>query len=132
MSECNEVAESLRATAPIFENYGDACTWVRQTIPGETSTVTSGIAYDLYFSQVRPAIWKRVTEERYDDMLNVLPPLAWVGHGFLVGEAWDQDSNGTPRFTALLRRPDGFFESLYPLSVSDWRWLDPSAITIKA
>lgn len=29
---------------------------------------------------------KEVTESRYDEMLNILPPRLWLGYGFLVGE----------------------------------------------
>jgi len=31
--------------------------------------------------------WKNTTEERYDEMLCVLPPEYWKGGAFLVGEA---------------------------------------------
>jgi hypothetical protein len=32
---------------------------------------------------------KECTEERYDEMLGILPPALWVGKGFLVGEPYD-------------------------------------------
>ena len=29
------------------------------------------------------------SEERYDEMLGILPPALWLGKGFLVGEPFD-------------------------------------------
>lgn len=33
-----------------------------------------------------PQVWEEVSEERYDEMLGVLPPAIMTGFGFLVGE----------------------------------------------
>lgn len=33
-----------------------------------------------------PFAFKPCTEERYDEMLNILPPRTWIALGFLVGE----------------------------------------------
>jgi hypothetical protein len=32
---------------------------------------------------------KECSEQRYDQMLGILPPIVWVGKGFLVGEPAD-------------------------------------------
>jgi hypothetical protein len=32
---------------------------------------------------------KECTEERYDEMLGILPPQLWLAKGFLVGEPFD-------------------------------------------
>jgi hypothetical protein len=32
---------------------------------------------------------KECSEERYDEMLGVLPPALWLSKGFLVGEPFD-------------------------------------------
>lgn len=32
--------------------------------------------------------WKEVTEEDYDDALNVLPPVGWYGGGFFMSERY--------------------------------------------
>ena len=34
-------------------------------------------------------MFKECTEERYDEMLGVLPPALWIAKGFLVGEPFD-------------------------------------------
>lgn len=46
-----------------------------------------------------PRDWREVTEDRYDEMLNVLPPAAYIRGAFLVGEAYDHHAGtGRPRF----------------------------------
>jgi len=35
--------------------------------------------------------WKETTEERYNDMLEILPPLKWTRGGFFVSEAYTLD-----------------------------------------
>ena len=50
--------------------------------------------------QHSPITWSEVTEEQYDEMFEVLPPII-RGNGFLVSEPWDHDaSNGQPRYAA--------------------------------
>jgi len=41
---------------------------------------------------------EEVTEERYDEMLCVLPPERMRGGAFLMGEPFDHNGNGEPRF----------------------------------
>jgi hypothetical protein len=66
-----------------------------------------------------------VTEARYDEMLGVLPPLAWIDKGFLVGEAWRHNDAGQPMFAALMHVNGKFYESNEPVTVADWRKLNP-------
>lgn len=35
--------------------------------------------------------WKRTSKQRYNEMLNVLPPRDWTHGAFLVGEAYDHE-----------------------------------------
>jgi hypothetical protein len=49
---------------------------------------------------------KECSEERYDEMLGILPPTVWVGKGFLVGEPHDHrkckiTGKITPTFAAF-------------------------------
>lgn len=37
--------------------------------------------------------WKEITEEAYDEMLNVLPPLKWYNGGFFISEMWTCDAS---------------------------------------
>ena len=68
--------------------------------------------------------WERSTEQRYHEMLNVLPPREWKGRSFLVGEAYDHEG---PRYTARYRmfRQEGelFLMSSRPVAVSEFEVL---------
>ena len=50
-----------------------------------------------------------VTAQRYQDMLEVLPPARWIGGAFLVGEAMSHDDNGQARYAYYFRRGDQHF-----------------------
>ena len=45
-------------------------------------------------------MFKECTEERWDEMLGVLPPALWIAKGFLVGEPFD---HRTCKITAVVR-----------------------------
>jgi hypothetical protein len=65
--------------------------------------------------------WIETTEERYDEMLGVLPPEDMTGLGFLVGEPSDHNEQGRPRYAAFVRIGDRFFESAEPLTIREFR-----------
>lgn len=73
-------------------------------------------------AQKTPITWKEVSADRYDDMLNVLPPLDWRGGAFLVGEAWDHDiETGRPRYAAFRQFGPQYFEASRPLTRAELR-----------
>jgi hypothetical protein len=52
--------------------------------------------------QDAPVEWLETTEERYNEMLEVLPPAFYGNQGFLVGEPWDHHATtGQPRYQAF-------------------------------
>jgi hypothetical protein len=66
--------------------------------------------------------WEPITEARYLEMLNCLPPIAWCTKGFLVGEPWDHHAmTGQPRYQAFRKNFSGYYASSRPLTVSEWR-----------
>lgn len=65
--------------------------------------------------------WQHTTAERYDEMLGVLPPALWLAHGFLVGEPWDHDAQGRPRFAAFVCVDGQHFESSRPMTAAEFR-----------
>jgi hypothetical protein len=81
-------------------------------------------------------------ETRFNEMLEVLPPLAWCSKGFLVGEAWShRDCTITGRycatFMAMVDRSRvaapfeaRFVESTVGLTVAEWRALNFITLTI--
>jgi hypothetical protein len=38
--------------------------------------------------------WKKVSEARYNEVLDALPPAVWAAVGFLVGEPFDHTADG--------------------------------------
>jgi len=65
-------------------------------------------------------LWRPTTEERFDDMLGVLPPADMYRKGFLVGEAMDH-FGGLPRYSAFTQAGSDFFECVEPLTVRQFR-----------
>ena len=59
---------------------------------------------------MRPIKWIETTEEKYNEMMNVLPPAVMMVGGFLVGEPWDHDGeNHAARYEAFVKTQDGKF-----------------------
>ena len=46
--------------------------------------------------------WKKTTEAKYWEMLEILPPACMAYGGFLVGEPWNHSPIGEPRFEAYV------------------------------
>jgi hypothetical protein len=73
--------------------------------------------------------WKKTTEERYYEMLGIVPPAEMTGLGFLVGEAMDHNSRGRPRYAAFARVNELFYEADEPLTVAEFRAVKSTDIT---
>lgn len=72
--------------------------------------------------------FKETTEERYWEMLCVLPPEYRGNHGFLVGEEYDHTPGGIPRFKAFWSIGGKFYECEQPLTVERFKGIDTSAM----
>lgn len=74
--------------------------------------------------QRTPITWEPTTEERYWEMLEVLPPAAMYRGGFLVGEPADHDAgSGEPRFEAYCQTGNRFTVSSRPITRREFRAL---------
>ncbi len=72
--------------------------------------------------QQTPITWTQVTEGKYQEMLEVLPPAYWSGGAFLVGEPWDHCfATGAPRFAAYIERAGRFYTASRPMTVKELR-----------
>lgn len=72
--------------------------------------------------QNTPITWTAITEERYSEMLDVLPPMDWDGYGFLVMEPVDHShETGAPRFAAFRQRGQVYEESSRPITRAEFR-----------
>ncbi len=72
--------------------------------------------------------WKRVPASRFEDLLNILPPLDFDGNSFLVGEAaahrvCQRSGTFAAAFTGLVRLGTECFESIEPLTRREFREL---------
>lgn len=70
--------------------------------------------------------WIETTEERYDEMLGVLPPALMERRGFLVGEPMDHRTCSiknriAPTFSAFVQVGDKFYEANQALTVAEYR-----------
>jgi hypothetical protein len=74
--------------------------------------------------------WVPITAERYDEMLNILPPIGWCAAGFLVMEPIDDcPETRLPRFGAFRQQGAEYFESSRPITRAEWRVMRTERIT---
>lgn len=74
--------------------------------------------------QDSPIEWQETTRERYEDMLNVLPPADYNRSytAFLVGEPWDHHAiNGRPRYQAFRMTDAKYWQSSRPMTRPEFR-----------
>jgi hypothetical protein len=71
-------------------------------------------------------------EERYDEMLGVLPPALWLSKGFLVGEPFDHRTctvtNVVRASYAAFFQKDGKFYEGGNMTMPEFRAFDPSVL----
>ena len=78
-------------------------------------------------------MWKRVSERRYFEMLECLPPAVWLSYGFLVGEPHDHreckiTGRIAPSFAAFAKIGDAFYEGP-TMTAEEFRRLELKTVT---
>jgi len=84
---------------------------------------TETLGWTIHTSELFPqaVTWTEVTEDKYEEMLGVLPPAAYAGAGFLVGEPFDHDpATGRPRYEAYRCRGGRFEVADRPLTRAEF------------
>jgi hypothetical protein len=72
-------------------------------------------------AQDTPITWEPTTEERYWEMLECLPPAAYIVEGFLVGEPYDHHATtGQPRYEAFIKRNGQYLHASRPMRKSEF------------
>lgn len=67
--------------------------------------------------QQTPIYWMRTTQHKYNEMLEVLPPIDWRSGAFLVGEPTDHDfGTGQPRYQAYRELGGFYYASSRPIT----------------
>ena len=72
--------------------------------------------------------FKKVSEDRYYEMLEALPPAVMTGRGFLVGEAWTHNGRGEPMFAPFVEHAGAFYEGDGPMTIAEFRALTPADV----
>lgn len=60
-------------------------------------------------------------------MLECVPPAVMGGGGFMVGEPYDHDASGRPRFHAFRKVGDKYLASDEPMTIREFRQIVPKA-----
>lgn len=77
--------------------------------------------------------WKEIDEERYHDMLGVVPPVVWNDVGFLLGEAENhrqctECGKFMPVFKPFIERNGKFYEGTVAITVLEFQTIRNSAV----
>lgn len=103
----NSIIDVINPATGRGQYGGETLEQVQKEYPGACVMPLAEYCADKAKRQDTPVEWSEVTEEHYHEMLNVLPPAAWQGGAFMVGEACDHHAGtGRPRFQALRRKPE--------------------------
>ncbi len=76
---------------------------------------------------------KTCTEERYWEMLEVLPPAIMDGKGFMVGEPWSHrqctvtSRHDQPTFSAFFLFGTKFYEATEAMTIAEYKAITPDA-----
>lgn len=74
--------------------YDGVCPYTNKTADeyiAEGYTVMTDDEYNKFYQEYERSLcndWSEVTEEKYEDALNVLPPKKWTNGGFFMGECF--------------------------------------------
>lgn len=72
--------------------------------------------------QDTPVTWSQVTEDKYYEMFECLPPIMIPGKGFMVSEPWDHHAlTGRPRYAAYRKRGDVYETASRPMTVKEFK-----------
>lgn len=74
-----------------------------------------------------------VSRERFDEMLDVLPPAVMDANGFMVGEPFDHrlcEITGKfgPTFAAFIEHKGKCYEATRPLTIGEYKAVKPALV----
>jgi hypothetical protein len=101
---------------------GDSFEQVQARHPGAVRMSIEAFCEAKAIRQHSPITWEPVTEDKFFEMFEVLPPAYHNNHGFLVGEPWDHDaSNGQPRYAAYRMRGLVYETASRPMTIKEFK-----------
>lgn len=102
--------------------YGKTLADVKKEYPGAVLMTLDAYCESKAAAQDSAVTWFEVTEDRYYNMLEVLPPAFQRGGAFLVGEPQDHHAvTGRPRFDAFKAVGKRYFTASRPMTVKEFK-----------
>lgn len=117
----NKIIDFAHRLTGLSEVYGHNLRQVQSEYPGATLMDYEEWKDATAKEQDMPGHWEPCTEERYWEMLEVLPPAAQRKGAFLVGEALDHHAkSGHGRFDAFKQEGENFFAFSRPMTRAEF------------
>lgn len=119
--EAGTVIDLIHPVTGLTFHYGKTLADCQAEYPDAEIMLVSEFCAWKAEKQRTPITWGPVPEAQYIYMLEVLPPAAWVGDAFLVGEPYDHDAgNGQPRYEAYRKRGSEYETASRPMTVAEF------------
>jgi len=122
--ERGTIIDVLHPTTGLTVCYGRNLANVREEYPDAEEMSVEEFCVWKAERQRTPITWEPSTEERFEEMLCVLPPAAWDhgAGGFLVGEPYDHDAgNGQPRYQGFREFGGKYYQSSRPMTRAEFK-----------
>ena len=101
--------------------YGRDLADIQREYPGAFVTSIEAFCERKAAMQDTPIEWSETTEEKWWEMLEVLPPAAYNGKDFLVGEPCDHHAgSGQPRYEGYRNCGGKFWVSNRPMTRAEF------------
>lgn len=103
-------------------HFSNSLDEVRKKNPGAVLMTLDAYCEAKAARQDSAVTWSEVSEEKYFDMLEVLPPAFQRGGAFLVGEPQDHHAGtGRPRFDAFKMIGKKYFAASRPMTIQEFK-----------
>jgi hypothetical protein len=113
----DSIVDMIRPSNGLSFIGGDNLEQIQARYPGAIVMSWEDFRAGMAQRQNTPVAWEETTEERYHEMLNVLPPEMHRNGAFLVGEASDHSaSTGRARYAAFKHRGAKYYAATRPLT----------------
>ena len=87
----------------------------------EDMSIEEFVDWKAQQQEMVPLEWEPITKERYNEAMEVLPPIGFSSTGFLVSEACDCSARtGAPRYQGYRKEGGSFLASSRPLTFAEW------------
>lgn len=105
---------------------GETLAQVQLRYPGAIRLTLQAWQEQKAKEQDSPITWHETTEEVFMGMLECLPPAAWQGGAFLVGEPSDHHAlTGRARFACYKQEGDKYYGASRPLHILEFKEMFP-------